>query len=104
MPFNTLDAKVATLARQLQSKPKVVFHCALSQQRGPTAARRYIAQRQNMLESNTITPAKDDEGKVIEQEVLVLTGGFVDWQGLYGTDKRLTEGYSESLWKDPYGD
>ena len=35
-----------------------------------------------------------------EQEVYVLDKGFVGWQGLYGTDERLTEAYAADVWVD----
>ncbi|KAL8996625.1 MAG: hypothetical protein Q9169_003907 [Polycauliona sp. 2 TL-2023] len=49
VPSSTLDHRLPELVRTLQSKEKVVFHCALSQQRGPGAALRYIAERERMF-------------------------------------------------------
>jgi rhodanese-related sulfurtransferase len=73
-----------TLARRLQDKKTVVFHCALSQQRGPSAALRYLR-----------------EGNVPEgQEVMVLDRGFVGWQEEFGRDERITEGYRKELWEE----
>jgi hypothetical protein len=37
-----------------------------------------------------------------KQRVMVLAGGFTEWQAVYGEDKRLTEGYSKALWEDSY--
>ncbi|KAK3318194.1 hypothetical protein B0H66DRAFT_477034 [Apodospora peruviana] len=116
-PSRTLDAMLPTLIRQLQDKQTVVFHCALSQQRGPGAALRYIRERDRLLASDAKKNKKkqqeqqDDEGAgagheqktVVEKQVVyVLDRGFVGWQEVYGTDERLTEGYRKELWEDGY--
>lgn len=80
------------LVRTLKDKEQVVFHCALSQQRGPSAALKYARERERMLGG--------EEGK--KQEVYVLEGGFVHWQEKYGTDTRLTEAYARDIWLDYY--
>ncbi|KAJ9635918.1 hypothetical protein H2199_008272 [Coniosporium tulheliwenetii] len=41
VPSSSLDFKIPELIRTLRDKETVVFHCALSQQRGPSAALRY---------------------------------------------------------------
>ena len=110
-----------TLVRQLQDKETVVFHCALSQQRGPAAALRYIRERERVLadavaaakaksasggdgdgdgDAGAGTEVPEEAGK--EQKVFVLDRGFVGWQEVYGTDERLTEGYRKELWEDGY--
>lgn len=89
-----------TLVRRLQDKKTVVFHCALSQQRGPSAALRYLREREQILK-----PAeKGTESDQSEsgQLVFVLDQGFVGWQASYGEDERLTEGYNKELWKEGY--
>ncbi|KAK3306739.1 uncharacterized protein B0T15DRAFT_528120 [Chaetomium strumarium] len=122
VPSRTLDAMLPALVRQLQDKETVVFHCALSQQRGPTAALRYIRERERILASlkgkktasgektpqavreEGVVAAVSGEGshEVKEQKVYVLDRGFVGWQEAYGTDERLTEGYCKELWEDGY--
>ncbi|OXV10313.1 hypothetical protein Egran_01926 [Elaphomyces granulatus] len=92
VPSATLDLHLPELVRTLQNKEKVVFHCAYSQQRGPSAALRYAREREQTLGI--------EESK--KQEVFVLEGGFVDWQEKYGNDTRLTEAYVEDIWKE-YG-
>jgi Cdc25 family phosphatase len=67
VPADTLDHRIPALVRELEGKKTVVFHCALSQQRGPGAALRYLRERRKMFGT---------EG----QEVVVLDGGFVEWQ------------------------
>lgn len=65
----------------------MVFHCSLSQQRGPGAAGGYLRLRGK----------EDGEGEG-GQEVWVLDGGFVKWAEMYGEDERLTEGFVKSVW------
>ncbi|KAK3940299.1 phosphoprotein phosphatase [Diplogelasinospora grovesii] len=105
-PSRTLDVMMPTLVRQLQNKETVVFHCALSQQRGPSAALRYMRERERMFPASETKLVAGDktEQKPAEQKVYVLDRGFVGWQEEYGEDERLTEGYRKELWKDGYWD
>lgn len=133
VPSHKLDALLPTLVRQLQDKETVVFHCALSQQRGPSAALKYIRERERLLpkdqkvETNLVSGAADGDAAVdetveevegaakaadgegkeekkgpVNQKVFVLDRGFVGWQEAFGSDERLTEGYSKELWRDGY--
>ncbi|KAI1345508.1 Rhodanese-like protein [Xylaria sp. FL0043] len=93
-PTQSLDATMPTLMRKLADKDTVVFHCALSQQRGPSAALRYLREK----EANGA-----GEGNVKKtQKVYVLDRGFVGWQEVYGPDERLTEGYRKDIWEEGY--
>ena len=94
MPSSTLDYRMPELIRILMDKEKVIFHCALSQQRGPSAAFRYARERENLKEKD----AKNFQGK--QQEICVLVGGFTMWQAKYGEDERLTEAYQKDIWND----
>lgn len=87
----TLHHAMPELARALQRSERVVFHCALSQERGPAAALKYIRERERLFGPGAVdraaawtappTPKERDEaGAVKAQEVYVLTGGFVEWQ------------------------
>ncbi len=114
VPSSQLDYKVPELLRTLRDKEVVVFHCALSQQRGPSAALRYLREKERL------DPAADLEskGEVKEegvgksegtekegsrhgkkQRVYVLKGGFTEWQEKYGEDEELTEGYRKDIWE-----
>ncbi|KAL8767403.1 MAG: hypothetical protein Q9209_006093 [Squamulea sp. 1 TL-2023] len=110
-PSSSLDYHIPELVRILKGKKVVVFHCSLSQQRGPGAAERYLSER----EKGKGVGEKEEGGKEVgeekggsrqegdsegEQEVYVLDGGFVRWQELYGDDESLTEGYVPDIWKD----
>lgn len=126
-PSSTLDYKIPELVRKLKDKETVVFHCALSQQRGPSAALRYMRERQRLLnlpahleegsgvgqvlKKNSedkvgVEDAKDGEWEDAEekkdQKVYVLDRGFVGWQEQFGEDTRLTEGYRKEIWENGY--
>ncbi|AEO66542.1 3c7ad95b-f98b-4964-b576-3ca261563a6c [Thermothielavioides terrestris] len=58
VPSRTLDAMMPALVRQLQDKETVVFHCALSQQRGPAAALRYLRERERVLGASSSSSRK----------------------------------------------
>ncbi|KAH7143806.1 Rhodanese-like domain-containing protein [Dactylonectria macrodidyma] len=94
VPAHTLDAMLPTLVRTLKDKKTVVFHCALSQIRGPSAALKYLRERDGLLR------AMGEEPRGEGQEVLVLDRGFSGWQEVYGPDERLTEAYRKELWED----
>lgn len=100
VPSARLDALLPTLVHQLRDKETVVFHCALSQQRGPSAALRYLRERERLLPD--VAGSGRQNNAPPEQEVLVLDRGFVGWQELYGEDERLTEGYRKELWENGY--
>ncbi|KAK7717760.1 Cdc25 phosphatase Ibp1 [Diaporthe eres] len=46
VPSHQFEEWLPTLLRQLEGTKTVVFHCALSKQRGPSAALRYIRERE----------------------------------------------------------
>jgi Cdc25 family phosphatase len=102
IPSRLIDAMLPTLVRQLKNKKTVVFHCALSQQRGPSAALKYVRERERMMPGLGHLEVNEEGEKEEEQEVYVLDRGFVGWQEVYGTDERLTEGYRKELWAEGY--
>jgi rhodanese-related sulfurtransferase len=98
-PTHTHDYRMPELVRTLRDKETVVFHCALSQQRGPSSALRYLRERERLQSIDDKTSAKADAGTNEEaakaepttdgegvvkngQTVYVLEGGFVKWQEL----------------------
>ncbi|KAF2967259.1 hypothetical protein GQX73_g6319 [Xylaria multiplex] len=100
-PSRSLDATMPTLLRKLADKETVVFHCALSQQRGPGAALQYLREKEANGNSNGGAKATGAEtGEKKPQKVYVLDRGFVGWQEVYGLDERLTEAYRKELWED----
>ncbi|KAJ5281675.1 Rhodanese-like protein [Penicillium angulare] len=90
VPSSSLDVRMPELVRTLKDTEKVVFHCALSQQRGPSAALQYARERERTFGA--------DEGR--KQEVCILEGGFVKWQEKYGKDDALTLAYVEDIWQE----
>lgn len=100
--------------RKLKDTETVIFHCALSQVRGPGAALRYLRERERLLGpapkegQNTEGGGKEEDGvpaqdgRIKAQKVYVLEEGFVGWVQQYGEDPRLTEGYRKEIWKDGY--
>ncbi|KKZ63781.1 hypothetical protein EMCG_01885 [[Emmonsia] crescens] len=89
-PSSTFGKNMPDLINTLRDKEKVIFHCALSQERGPSAALKYIRAREQAL-------GKEESAK---QTVFVLDGGFVMWQEKYGEDQRLTQEYVKDIWED----
>lgn len=85
------------MAEDLAKKDIVVFHCSLSQQRGPGAALKYLGEREGGDKDGKggVKDGEDDNEKAEkgkgqqagkgkkEQEVYVLDGGFVKWQEEY---------------------
>ncbi|KAJ8104774.1 hypothetical protein ONZ43_g7695 [Nemania bipapillata] len=99
-PSTSLDATMPTLLRKLADKETVVFHCALSQQRGPGAALRYLREKEAAGAATRGSSAGEEAKKA--QKVYVLDRGFVGWQEVYGPDERLTEAYRKELWEEGY--
>jgi rhodanese-related sulfurtransferase len=116
IPSNELDYKTADLVRTLADKDVVIFHCALSQQRGPSAALRYLREKERLMPQSRVASQgiveeggagaaegqdkQDKQGKT--QRVYVLRGGFTEWQEKYGEDKALTEAYQKDIWEFGY--
>jgi rhodanese-related sulfurtransferase len=80
VPVNTHDYKMPELVRTLKDKDTVVFHCALSQQRGPSSALRYLREKERMDGKGKTETAEDGAAETAGQKVYVLEGGFVKWQ------------------------
>ncbi len=77
----------------------VVFHCMLSQQRGPSSAVKFMHYLNRKLESSN----DEEEIKFIEGlQINILRGGFSSWQSLYGEDINLTANYAKDIWKYGY--
>jgi len=104
----TLD----NLVSRFREKKAVIFHCSLSQQRGPSAAMQYTRARKEYVAKErkaaaeqaapapAPAPPQDAEKKEQDtQEIYVLEGGFNKWQELYGEDDTLTEGFDRRIWR-----
>ncbi|KAL9107985.1 MAG: hypothetical protein Q9227_007200 [Pyrenula ochraceoflavens] len=95
-PYQQINPRLPELVRRLQDKQRVIFHCALSQQRGPSAALKYARERRHLLNLKDEHGAETDGG----QEICVLQGGFVLWQAKYGPDERLTREWVRDVWDE----
>lgn len=73
VPVHTHDVRMPELVRTLKDKDVVVFHCSLSQQRGPSSALRYLREKERLGGKQ---PAETSSS----QKVYLLDGGFVNWQ------------------------
>ncbi|KAK2775949.1 hypothetical protein FQN53_002937 [Emmonsiellopsis sp. PD_33] len=89
-PSSTFSIQLDSLLTTLADKEQVIFHCALSKQRGPSAALKYLREREQRL-------GKEECAK---QSVYVLDGGFVKWQEKYGPDERLTVAWVRDVWEE----
>ena len=54
VPSSSLDHRIPEIVRTMAGKEIVVFHCALSQQRGPAAALRYMRERKSKVKKGKI--------------------------------------------------
>jgi len=86
-PSHNFSWKVNELVENTKSVKTIVFHCALSQIRGPKAARIY---------EETCSLRPDSDGK---PEVFVLRGGFRQFQAKYKDDPDLVENLEEEVWE-----
>lgn len=98
IPSSTFTLALPALLEQLCETETVVFHCALSTQRGPAAALAYLRAKGEMEEEDAKKKKREsrermedeDEREIVVQkkgrrqgqEVLLLDGGFTQWQQL----------------------
>ncbi|ORX92756.1 Rhodanese-like protein [Basidiobolus meristosporus CBS 931.73] len=87
VPAHEVADRANELVEKYSKVPKVFFHCALSQVRGPKSARIY-------------NEALQESGNNHNQEVLVLRGGFTDWQLKYKLRPELLENYNSTYWSN----
>ncbi|KAF9525521.1 Rhodanese-like domain-containing protein [Crepidotus variabilis] len=86
-PSQVFLHNVDGLVKQTREVPLVIFHCALSQVRGPKAARIYAETRENVLKGNDIS-----------HEVAILRDGFTEFQVKYKDDSELVENWDKEVW------
>ncbi|GAA5830491.1 hypothetical protein JCM3766R1_002741 [Sporobolomyces carnicolor] len=105
------EQTVQDLVTKLTGVPTVIFHCTLSQVRGPKNARIYAeavaarAEQASSSEPHSSTrdqnfspnPFPNPQG---QQQVFVLRDGFGNWQGLYRNDPQLVENFDSRMWQD----
>ncbi|KAJ3575877.1 hypothetical protein NP233_g819 [Leucocoprinus birnbaumii] len=79
---------VDELVKDTKDVPLVIFHCALSQMRGPKAARIFEQTRSVKY-----------DGQEITQEIAILRDGFVGFQDRYKDDPELVEKWDKEVWE-----
>ncbi|CAG8680416.1 7185_t:CDS:2 [Ambispora leptoticha] len=85
VPSGVFVDNLQHLIKEYSQVPQIVFHCALSQVRGPKYARIYReALMLNSIKTN--------------QKILILSGGFGEWQRRFKSDVELVEKYDEEFW------
>ena len=99
VPSNELDYRIPELVRTLKDKECVVFHCALSQQRGPSAALRYLREKERLEVELQDEKGSGEKKEGKGQKVYVLQGGFTQWQETYGPDESMTEAWKKDIWE-----
>ncbi|MED6216306.1 cell division cycle- protein [Stylosanthes scabra] len=67
-PSDSFSDNLPNLLHQVKGKDTLVFHCALSQVRGPTCARKLV---------NYLEESKEDAGI---KNIMVLERGFNGWE------------------------
>ncbi|KAJ2887807.1 Cdc25 phosphatase Ibp1 [Coemansia asiatica] len=97
VPAHELHLKVPALAKKYEKVPLVIFHCALSQVRGPKSARIYRDAVQDAL----VTASQDSP--LFDQQINVLRGGFNSWLYRFkDTEPELIEAYDASVPRDDF--
>ncbi|KIY46691.1 Rhodanese-like protein [Fistulina hepatica ATCC 64428] len=86
--LNDSDKARRDLVKRAENVELVIFHCMLSQERGPKAARIYRETR----ESSTSTP----------QDIAILRDGFSGFQQKFKDDPLLVEGWEKDIWASPW--
>ncbi|KAK4520560.1 uncharacterized protein ATC70_006437 [Mucor velutinosus] len=89
IPASEMYDKANDLIRKYSQVPKIYFHCALSQVRGPKSARIYAETLNNL-------------GTETEQKVKILRFGFEGWHDKYSKEKDLIEDYDQAIWASEY--
>ncbi|KAJ1661826.1 Cdc25 phosphatase Ibp1 [Coemansia sp. RSA 1813] len=93
VPAHEMRASTTRLLKDYGAVPMIVFHCALSQVRGPKSARIYNEALAEALE--TAEPGSP----LFSQSVYILTGGFTSWVYRFrNTEPELITEFSQQLW------
>jgi len=85
-PSQSFSWRVHELIEKTKVVNAVVFHCAMSQIRGPKAARIYEEALQRSEAVN-------------KPEVYVLQGGFSQFQAKFKDDPALVENWDKEVWE-----
>ncbi|KAI8324303.1 Rhodanese-like protein [Martensiomyces pterosporus] len=95
VPAHEIRDRAGELIDKYAKVPEVVFHCALSQVRGPKSARIYSEAVQQRLES------AGDSDPLFSQNIHVLTGGFTSWLYRFReSEPQLIESFDKKYWDE----
>ncbi|CAK5264826.1 unnamed protein product [Mycena citricolor] len=89
VPSRYFHTSVYDLVKKKEDVKAMVFHCALSQARGPKAARIYEETRSNLKLDGTKP-----------QEIYVLRNGFTEFQKKFREDPVLVENWDPEVWEN----
>lgn len=94
IPANEFPSGIIDLRMRLEENKveDVVFHCALSQVRGPKAALLFLRTLEN-------DPPEKRPGYE-KLNVYVMEGGFTRWARKYGEDPTVTEDFAADIWNE----
>ncbi|KAI1314824.1 hypothetical protein EDD11_001649 [Mortierella claussenii] len=105
IPSRELPDQLPQLIEEYKHVPELFFHCALSQVRGPKAARRWseaVADRDARLETTEKAAVEAANRGPLSQKINILRGGFGNWQRLHKDNKNLVEAYEAEYWTEDY--
>ncbi|KAF8516838.1 hypothetical protein BU17DRAFT_67284 [Hysterangium stoloniferum] len=96
-PFQRYESELPGFIIKVKDIPTVIFHCPIKitiahirHARGPKSARLYAEKRISLA---------DDPDKLVEQQILVLQGGFASLQAVYKDDPDVIEKWDKSVWE-----
>ncbi|KAI8354508.1 Rhodanese-like domain-containing protein [Mortierella sp. GBAus27b] len=96
-PSRELPDLLPQLIETYRDVPELYFHCALSQVRGPKAARMWwnLSEQERQL-------AQESGNQAPVQKIHVVRDGFGGWQQKYKDQPHLVEDYNEEYWRDEF--
>ncbi|KAF9217635.1 hypothetical protein CPC16_005716 [Podila verticillata] len=95
VPAHDLPDQLPQLIEEYKNVPQLFFHCALSQVRGPKAAKRWS-------QALNAAAASNPEATAPAQKINILRGGFGAWQRKHKDNKVLVEDYQEEYWIEDF--
>ncbi|RKP05125.1 hypothetical protein THASP1DRAFT_26326 [Thamnocephalis sphaerospora] len=100
VPAHKLTEQLEHLVTAYGHVPKIIFHCALSQVRGPRSAGLY--HKAALMAAETVETNPSPDATIVTQDVLVLRGGFALWQARFKDHTDMIENYDRELWELEY--
>jgi Cdc25 family phosphatase len=88
IPSHEFLESACEFVKEFEQIPLLVFHCALSQVRGPKCMQRYRTLRDQQASTSTA------------QRVRVLRGGFANWLSCYKNDPSCVEHVDHVYWEN----